>query len=98
MVFHLLDPAELSLSFDDGAIFYDVESQRELYVDPDLIRKHYKQRMSDHLAAIESICDKQGVDYHRVTTDTPLELVLFDFLSDRQMIKRTVMRREGRRG
>ncbi|MEX2216205.1 MAG: DUF58 domain-containing protein [Phycisphaeraceae bacterium] len=100
MVFHLLDPAELSLAFDDAAMFYDVESQRELYVDPDLIRKQYTQRMGEHLKAIEVICDKQGVDYHRITTDTPLELALFDFLSGRQMIKRTVMRRqgEGRRG
>lgn len=93
MIFHILDPAELALSFDEPAMFHDVESGREIYVDPHIIRGDYTKKMKVHLAAIEAICEGLGIDYHRITTDQPLEHALFDFLSARMQIKKSVMRR-----
>ncbi len=95
MVFHILDPAELSLNFDTPAIFEDVESGRELYVDPQIIREDYTRKMQCHLAAIEAICEGHGIDYHRFTTDQPLELAMFDFFSARMQTKRPTMRHGG---
>ena len=34
VVFHILDPAEVSSDFDKPALFQDVETGRDLYVDP----------------------------------------------------------------
>ncbi len=95
MVFQILDPAELSLSFDAPAIFEDVESGREMYIDPQMIRGEYRRKMNDHLAAIASICEGHGIDYHRFTTDQPLETALFDFMSARMQTRRGPMRRGG---
>ncbi len=96
VIFHVLDPAELKFNFDEASLFLDVETGKELYVDPDAIRRNYQQRMTEHLSRIEKMCEGLGVDYHRITTDQPLEHALFDFLAARQLIKRTAMRREQR--
>ena len=94
VIFHVLDPAELAFNFHDASLFFDVETGRELYVDPDAVRRNYLERMSAHLSRIEEMCEKLGIDYHRIATDQPLEHALFDFLAARQLIKRAAMRRE----
>ena len=95
MIFHTLDPAEMSLNFSDPALFFDAETGKELYVDPVLIRQNYGEKLHAHVAAVESTCEALGIEYHRFTTDQPLELALFDFLTARMGAKRTVMRRGG---
>jgi uncharacterized protein (DUF58 family) len=82
-LFHILDPAELSFDFDKPALFEDVESGRQLYVDPELIRRQDLDKLGAHEAAIASMCQGLGVEYMRTATDRPLELALFDFLSGR---------------
>lgn len=83
LLFHVLDPAELAFGFDKPAQFYDVESGRELYIDPDLARKEYRRKLDKHMAGARTTCQKLGVAYHNFTTDRPLELALFDFLRSR---------------
>jgi len=82
-VFQILDPAEISFDFSEPALFQDVESGRELYIDPETVRSQYQEEFNAHLAEIETICSKLGVGYHRHTTDQPLEMALGEFLKDR---------------
>jgi len=91
MLFHILDPTELSFDFEKALMFHDVESGRDLYLDPATAKKHYLRKLTAHNAAIESACRKLGIAYSRLSTDRPLELALFDFLRER-------MRRGGRAG
>jgi uncharacterized protein (DUF58 family) len=83
VVLRVLDPAEVKFGFDTPAMFLDVESGRELYVDPALARADYLRRFAAHAAEVERACVDLGVEYSAVTTDRPLELVLFDFLRAR---------------
>ena len=83
VVFQVLDPAELGLVFDQASIFRDAETGRTLYVDPAAARKGYVQKLEAHCAELRRICDKLGIAYHRLATDQPLELALFDFLRQR---------------
>ena len=92
LLFHLLDPAELHLRFEQAALFLDVESGREIYLDPHLARADYRRKLDAHTAAARAICEKLGISYHHFTTDRPLELALFDFLRAR-MQRRGVKRR-----
>ena len=82
-VFHVLDPKELRFNFDEPALFFDLESQRELYVDPVTAARYYADRLSAHMDAVRTACEKRGIEYHCVATDRPLELALFDFLRGR---------------
>ena len=92
VVFHVLDPAEVKFDFDKTSLFLDVESGRELYVDPVLARKDYLRQFNAHNEGIEATCRKLGAAYHRMTTDRALELALFDFLRGRMQRGKFVQR------
>jgi hypothetical protein len=51
MQFHLLDPAELHLRFEQAALFLDVETGREIYLDPHMARADYRRKLEAHTAA-----------------------------------------------
>jgi uncharacterized protein (DUF58 family) len=97
VLFQTLDPAEMTLDFDEPVLFHDVESGREVYVDPAHARARYVQRLEAHLEAIQGICARLGIECWRLTTDQPLEVALGDFLRSRQrLISRAATRRRGR--
>jgi uncharacterized protein (DUF58 family) len=83
ILFHILDPAELTFSFEKPGQFYDVESGRDLYIEPSLARKEYRRKLDKHMSNARITCQKLGVAYHHFGTDRPLELALFDFLRAR---------------
>jgi uncharacterized protein (DUF58 family) len=83
VVLRVLDPAEVSFPFESPAMFRELESGRELYIDPESAREEYLRRFAAHAAEVERACVDLGVDYEAITTDRPLELVLFDFLKAR---------------
>lgn len=93
VVFQVLDPAEIAFQFDKAIMFRDVESGRDLFVDPAQIRKDYLHRLETHNASAQRICQKLGIGYYRFGTDRPLELALFEFLRERMQrgkkLKRT---------
>jgi uncharacterized protein (DUF58 family) len=80
LVLRVLDPAELSFPFQQAVMFRDMESQRDLYIDPAEARKQYEERFHRHDQQIKSTCDDLGVDYSHTVTDRPLERALFDLL------------------
>ena len=93
VVLRVLDPAELSFPFGEEALFYDLESGRELYVDPRAARQQYQQRFSDHAGQLKTACSRLGIDFYELATDRPLELALFDLLHARMRRGRQVSRR-----
>ena len=93
VVMRVLDPAEVEFPFQEAALFQDVESGRELYIDPQVARERYRQRFSEHAAGLAKACNKLGIDLLDLVTDRPLELALFDFLSTRLRRGRHVARR-----
>lgn len=92
IVFQVLDPAELNFSFESAAMFQDLESGRTLFIDPAAARKEYLRNLEAHSTALRSICQKLGISFHRIGTDRPLELTLFDFLRERMQRTRRVNR------
>ncbi len=98
VVFRVLDPTEVDFGFDKPAMFHDLESGRELYVDPPAAREEYLRRFGEHSEGIRKACTSLGIDLYEATIDRPLELVLFDFLNSRMKSGRRVARRTGRGG
>lgn len=87
-VLQVLDPRELSLDFNEAALFVDAESGRELYVDPADARASYQAKLEAHQAAIRRTCDKIGAVHEVAQTDRPLEEVLGEFLAIAARMKR----------
>ena len=98
LLMRVLDPAEVSFEFSAPAMFQDVESQRELYVDPQAARSAYLERFHAHAEALRQICENQGIELVTMPTDRALELVLFDLLRMRMSRARRTMRRAAGRG
>jgi len=84
VVFQILDPAEISFPFEEAAQFVDAETGREMYVDPLAASVSYRTRFQQHLDDLTRCCENQGAQLHRLTTETPLEEALFEFLKTRQ--------------
>lgn len=83
VVFQILDPAETTFSFAAPALFFDLESGRDLYIDPAQARAHYLRQLADHNARLAEICRKHGVALHVLQTDRPLHAALTDFIGSR---------------
>jgi len=98
VVFHVLDPAELNFDFESPALFQDIESGRNMYVDPTDAQISYKRKLEKHLARAESICQNLGIDYHLFSTDRPFDLALLDFLQDRMRHRKRIRHRSRPKG
>ncbi len=83
VVFQVLDPAELTFDFSAASRFVDVETGRDLFLEPTLARADYQRRLEEHLAAVRAICQRLGISHVQISTAQPLELALFDFLKTR---------------
>lgn len=92
VLFQVLDPAELKFDFDEPAMFEDLESGREMYVDPKATRENYQARLTEHLDAIRETCGRLGIEHELVSSDEPLDRVLGDFIRRRMQAGKSVMR------
>ncbi len=91
VVFHVQDPDEVEFPFRELTKFADMEGPGEVLADPRAIRTAYREAMAAHIEALTRECRVAGIDYHRLTTDTPLDQALVRFLGWRERIA-------GRRG
>lgn len=82
-VFHLMDPLEIGFEFDRPHRFVDLEDGTSIVAEPNLIADEYKSALRDFLAGVRAKCHDASADYQLVTTDTPLEPLLRDFLTAR---------------
>ncbi|WP_245764656.1 DUF58 domain-containing protein [Planctomicrobium piriforme] len=87
--FQIVDPAELDFPFTESALFVDAETGREVYVDPQVGRKQYQQKFEKHQNDVAQCCERLGVQLTRLTTDTPLEQALAEFLRTRVRVTQT---------
>jgi uncharacterized protein (DUF58 family) len=92
VLLRVLDPAEVDFGFERPATFVDLESGRDLYIDPSAARAQYQKNFSQHASDIAKTCRDLGVDFHQLLTSQPLELALFDFLQSRMHAGRQVVR------
>ncbi len=83
IVFHVLDPDELELPFNDLVMFRDIEGTEELYAEPWSFRKTYRQAMEAFLAELRGTCAARGVEYALFFSDQSPAEALARFLHQR---------------
>lgn len=81
MILRVLDPAELSLQMQSPSMVVDMESGREIYLDPEAAKAEYAKRFEEHRTQLQAICDALGVDLYQMRTDEPLDQSLFHLIS-----------------
>lgn len=94
LVLRVLDPAEIDFPFTDANVVHDLESGRDLYIEPSEARKQYIKNFNAHDEAVQDACRRIGADYTRLLTNNPIENGLFDVLRSQMQRGRKVMRRD----
>lgn len=84
VLFHCIDPAELTLPYEGLTQFVGMEDDGELVADPDDLRERYEQLMREHLARIHEHCTAHQIEVVRFATTEPIEAVALRFLRGRQ--------------
>lgn len=86
LVFHILDKNEINFAFNQPLILKDLETAKEITLDPRVIRKQYQKQIAEHFADFKSSCRRHLIDYHLITTDMPLDFALLSYLQKRKRL------------
>jgi hypothetical protein len=78
-----MDPQEIGFDFDRPHRFVDLEDNTAIVAEPNLIADEYKSALNDFLKTVRAKCHDASADYQLVTTDTPIEPLLRNFLTAR---------------
>jgi len=86
LVFHILDKNELEFSFAQPLILKDLETSKEITLDPRPIRKEYQKTLKEFFSDFKRKCREHLIDYHQITTNIPLDRALFEYLEKRSRL------------
>ncbi len=88
VIFHVLDPAEITFPYSDPSRFLDLESGEEVPVVPEVFADQYRKMMQEHIESIRSKCSESRIDYVLLDTSKPLDEALFAYLGNRERLMR----------
>lgn len=83
LVFHVLDPQETAFTFEREAVYVDLESGDRVTTRPQELRGDYRTRVREWIDTIRGFCVEKQADYVSITTDTPYDRALIEYLSKR---------------
>lgn len=83
IVFHIMDPYELTFPFEEAAQFEDMETRKKLHVIPEYLREQYMTIVKDHMERIRKELAGTRIDYCLMDTSKPLDQGLFTYLAAR---------------
>lgn len=82
-IFHVLDPDEVDLPYDQSAVFAGMEGEKSIDVDPILIREDYKFELNTVLKRWQNVCGEAKIDFLSTTTESEPSKSLSDFAARR---------------
>ncbi|MEM7473886.1 MAG: DUF58 domain-containing protein [Planctomycetota bacterium] len=82
VLIRVLDPTEVDFTMDGSAMIQDMETGREIYVDPAAATSEYKKRFENHEQQLIDICHRRGARMMTVTIDQPLDMALLELISN----------------
>lgn len=86
LVFQILDPNERDFIFKGPLVLKDLETGKELTLDPRTIRREYQRSITDYFRDFERRCGESMIDFHPVTSDMPFDKALFSYLEKRSRL------------
>jgi uncharacterized protein (DUF58 family) len=83
VVFHVMDPDELTFPFERATRFRDLEEGDEVMAVPAVVREPYLEELNKTLEFYRQELGSAGIDYRLLDTSRPLEFALMSYLSTR---------------
>jgi uncharacterized protein (DUF58 family) len=81
VMLRVLDPREVDFTLPSSTMLRDMETGKQIYVDPAVAKKSYDERFAAHRQQLTDLCHRRGTRLETVVTDRPLENALFDLVS-----------------
>ena len=86
IIFHIIDPKEKDLDYNDNINFIDLETTESIITDSRLIRKKYNKAFKNFCDYYSTQCSKNKIDYVPVLTSDSLDKSLMQYLMKRGQI------------
>jgi uncharacterized protein (DUF58 family) len=87
VVFHVLDPKELTLDYPGEVRFVDRETDEKVRTQPWFLKEEYRKSVSRWISDLERGCKEHAIDYNLVTTGTPFDQALVAYLNKRRRLR-----------
>ena len=84
VLLRVLDPTEVTLDLAKASMLEDLETGKEIYVDPSLAKASYQIKFKQHEASLIELAAQLGIGWTSLQTNESVEHALFDFLSRQQ--------------
>ncbi|MFN0198010.1 MAG: DUF58 domain-containing protein [Planctomycetaceae bacterium] len=84
IVFHTLDPTELTFPFHDVTRVVDMETNREVLSDPQAFRQAYLEEFTRFQQDLRAGCLASQIDYSLAETNQPFDSFLGQYLATRE--------------
>lgn len=87
VIFHILDPQEVKLNFNNSTKFIDKETKRTITTDPRTIKIEYEKEVKEFCDFYRINCRKNKIDYIQIFTDQNIDYILANYLKKRNSLK-----------
>lgn len=81
LIIRVLDRTEIQFTLEKSTMLRDMETGREMYVDPEAAKAEYKRRFEVHQQQLLDICHRRAARLITVTIDQPLDVALLELIS-----------------
>ena len=88
IIFHIIDPKEKDLDYNENINFIDIENNSALMADSRIIRDKYNKAFDSFCKYYEYECLKNKIDYVPITTNDSLDKSLMQYLIKRSQINK----------
>lgn len=86
IIFQILDPVELTFLDGNPVTLKDMETHEEMFSQPFAMRKAYQEIMNEFIEKYKTECRKNFMDYNLISTDTPFDTALLNYLNKRKKL------------
>lgn len=88
ILFHVMDPAEITFNLKRGAEFEDLETGERMVADPRTMAKEYKDLMGKFIDTYRKSCAEMKTDYRLAKTDESVDTFVRAYLEERKRLSR----------
>ncbi|MEO1338360.1 MAG: DUF58 domain-containing protein, partial [Myxococcota bacterium] len=89
LMFHILDPDEVTFPFEDSTLFESMEDDRTVRIDARAIREAYLAEMDKFRTRAQQACRAAQIEYQLTVTDQPPGQVIAQVLAGRTRMRST---------
>ncbi len=88
IVFHIVDPKEIDLDYNQNMNFIDLESNYNTIADSRLVKEKYNKALQKFSDYYKNECLRDKIDYNLVSTSDSLDKTLLQYLIKRSQINK----------